>query len=75
MKDSNHFPHVFWFVVGISAAIMIYIGAATFIPIPDQAIRIVDSNIGYFQNILVAVVSFFVGSSIEKQKKEPNNNP
>lgn len=53
---------------------MAYIAAATFIELPEKSVRFVDSNIGYFQNILVAVVSYFVGASIDKSKNNTDNN-
>lgn len=73
MEEKDHnFKYVFWFIACLSASIMMYITAATFIDLPEKAVRIVDSNIGYFQNILVAVVSYFVGSSVQKSKNNKN---
>jgi hypothetical protein len=70
----SHFKYVFWFISVLSGIIMAYIAAATFIELPEKSVRFVDSNIGYFQNILVAVVSYFVGASIDKSKNNTDNN-
>ncbi len=71
-EKEPHFNHIFWFITSLSAGIMLYISAATFLNIPEKSIRFVDSNIGYFQNILVAVVSYFVGASVSKNKSSKN---
>ncbi len=73
-QKETHFKYVFWFISVLSGIIMAYIAAATFIELPEKSVRFVDSNIGYFQNILVAVVSYFVGASIDKSKTNNDNN-
>lgn len=71
-EKEPHFNHIFWFITSLSAAIMLYIFAATFLEIPEKSVRFVDSNMGYLQNILVAVVSYFVGASVQKSKSDKN---
>lgn len=73
----------FWVQAGISAfwsvATTIYIGAVTFLTIPPDNVRIVDTIIGFLLGTIVStIMTYWLGSSLgskmKDQAKEPTND-
>jgi len=59
-----HFRMIFWFLVVLSAIILIYDFGITFLSIPEKSIRFADAHSSSFTNILIAIVSFFTGAAV-----------
>lgn len=72
-KDA-HFKMIFWFCVGLSVAILSYDFGITFLSIPEKSIRFADTHSSSFNNILIAIVSFFTGAAVGNITKTKNNN-
>lgn len=71
-KDA-HFKLVYYFIVGLSALIMIYIFSATFMAIPKDNVRYVDGAFGFLLGILSSAVMYLVGGNPNPTKKnEPD---
>lgn len=70
-KANKHF----WVQAGLSAfwSLMasLYIGAVTFMPIPADNIRIVDTIIGFLLGTIVStVMTYWLGSSLGSKMKD-----
>ncbi len=62
-----------------SVAAMVYIGAISFMTIPADNVRFVDTILGFILGTVVAtILNFWLGSSLgskAKTKEEPNEEP
>lgn len=73
----NHFRLIFWFCAALTVIILAYDFGITFLEIPEKSVRFADSHSSSFNNILIAIVSFFTGAAvgtITKSKKNTNEN-
>lgn len=68
-ENSNHFKAVFGYVVGLSIAIILYVVAVTFMPIPEKNQRFVDIAFGFLLNIFGTAASYLLGGSPSSGKK------
>lgn len=63
MKDS-HNNKIFWFVVGCTSFVFVYIVGITFLPIPKDSVRFADTNQGFLLGtVLGACISYFLGGN------------
>jgi len=62
-QNTHHFKETFWYVVGISIAVIGYIIAVTFVSIPKENARFVDIAFGFLLNFLVSNSSYLTGGS------------
>jgi hypothetical protein len=62
---------VYYYALGITAASLVYIGAITFVQIPETNIRFADTILGFIiGTFLTTVIQFFYGSSRASQSKD-----
>lgn len=62
-KSTPHFKETFWYVVGISAVVLLYVISVTFLPIPKENTRFVDIAFGFLLNLLVSNASYLTGGN------------
>lgn len=71
--NNNHFTSVFGYVVGISTAILLYVVAVTFLPVPEKNARFVDIAFGFLLNIFGSASAYLIGGNPNPNKKnEPD---
>lgn len=66
MGDKNqptHFKETYWYVVGLSLLVLLYVIAVTFLPIPKENVRFVDISFGFLLNLLVSNSSYLTGGN------------
>lgn len=74
MEEKNiHFKSIFGYVVGISASILLYVVAVTFINIPKENARFVDIAFGFLLNIFGNSASYLIGGNPNPIKKSDSN--
>lgn len=64
-----HFEKIYYFIVGIVALIFAYIFTVTFVTIPKDNVRFVDSAFGFLLGVLSSAVAYLVGGNPSLQKK------
>lgn len=69
----SHFRMIFWFLCTLSAVIMIYDFGITFLNIPEKSVRFADTHSSSFNNILIAIISFFTGAAVGSITKKKDN--
>lgn len=67
-----HFKYIFWFCVGLSVLIIGYDYGITFFQVPEKSVRFADTHSSSFNNILIAIVSFFTGAAVTSISKSKN---
>lgn len=72
-EKSIHFKSIFGYVVGISATILLYVVAVTFLPIPEKNARFVDIAFGFLLNIFGSSSSYLIGGNPTQTKKADGN--
>lgn len=74
MEERNiHFKPIFSYVVGISATILLYVVAVTFLTIPEKNARFVDIAFGFLLNIFGNSSSYLIGGNPNQVKKADGN--
>lgn len=66
----------FWFFVGSTAFVFVYILAITFFPIREENARYIDLSAGFFmRNIVGTIIAYFTGktNSDDNQTVESEN--
>jgi hypothetical protein len=66
-KGTSHFKEIFWYVVGLSVGVMLYVVAVTFINIPKEASGYVNIAFGFLLNMFASNSAYLTGGN-------PNNN-
>ncbi len=62
---------VFWYVVGGSIFVSLYVVAITFIPIPKENIRFVDTSLGFLLGtVLGSCINYLLGGNHDKKSEE-----
>ncbi len=75
MDERNiHFRPIFGYVVGISTAIMLYVVAVTFLPIPEKNQRFVDIAFGFLLNVFGGASSYLIGGTPANIKKNDSKS-
>lgn len=70
-KDNIHPDKIFWFIVGITIFVFLYVVAITFIRIPKENVRFVDVAIGFLLGtVLSSGIGYLLVSSPGKKKEE-----
>lgn len=70
MYDKNtHFKAVFGYVVGISIAILLYVVAVTFLPVPEKNARFVDIAFGFLLNVFGSASAYLIGGNPNPAKR------
>jgi hypothetical protein len=62
-KIQEHFRSIFWYIVGMSGVIMLYVASVTFLPIPKENQRFVDIAFGFLLNVVAQGVGYLTGGS------------
>lgn len=70
-SNENHFDKIFWFIVGICAAVLLFIVAVVFLHIPKENQRNADTAIAYLFGLMSGCAAYLVGSSPTTKKPEP----
>lgn len=75
-KDSSqvHFTSTFRYIVGISAVVLMYVVAVTFLPIPKDNIRFVDISFGFLLNLVAQAINYLTGGTPGNTSKKENKN-
>lgn len=68
-KGTSHFKEIFWYVVGLSAAVMLYVVAVTFFEIPKEASGYVNIAFGFLLNMFASNSSYLTGGNPNSNKK------
>jgi len=66
-KMQEHFKPIYYFIAGISAAVMLYVIAVTWIPMPKENQRFVDIAFGFLLNLVGQAVNYLTGGSPVKK--------
>lgn len=64
-----HFTKIYYFIIGIVALIFAYIFTVTFVTIPKDNVRFVDSAFGFLLGVLSSAVAYLVGGTPMTGKK------
>ena len=70
-QTNDNFKHIFWFVVGMCSAILIFIVAVTFIPIPKENQRNADTALAFLFGLMGGCAAFLIGSGPSPKKSDP----
>lgn len=73
-EKDPHFKYIFWYISGLTFLIMLFLFAACFLQLHENTVRLVDSTVSNLHYILIALVGFFVGASVQKattKKSDP----
>lgn len=70
-NNDNHFPHIVKFLAWTSGTVLIYVFAITFIPIPPNNLRFVDTCIGFLLGtVLSGAMGYIAGGTPPKKSAE-----
>jgi len=72
-KGTPHFKEIFWYVVGLSAAVMLYVVAVTFFEIPKEASGYVNIAFGFLLNMFASNSSYLTGGNPNNNKKNDDS--
>jgi len=72
--SENHFDKIYWFIVGVCAAVLLFIVAVVFLHIPKENQRNADTAIAYLFGLMSGCAAYLVGSSPTAKKPEPKPN-
>jgi hypothetical protein len=74
-RGTTHFSAIYWYVVGISVLVLLYVASVTFLPIPKENTRFVDIAFGFLLNLLVSAGAYLTGGtpSLSAKKSEDTN--
>lgn len=67
----DHFDKVFWYVAGGSIFVSAYVVAVTFLYIPKENLRFVDTCLGFLLGTVMGNgINYLVGGNAPQHKKE-----
>ncbi|PUZ25011.1 hypothetical protein DCC81_11905 [Chitinophaga parva] len=68
----DHFKPTYWLIVGLAIAVIGYQFCISFLPIPKENIRLVDTGQGILLgSVLTAGISWLIGGSPSLKKTPP----
>jgi hypothetical protein len=68
--SENQFDKIYWFIVGVCAAVLLFIVAVVFLHIPKENQRNADTAIAYLFGLMSGCAAYLVGSSPTTKKPE-----
>jgi hypothetical protein len=75
-KPKGNNEYIMWFSGFWSLFFCIYITAITFLNIPKENVRYVDSLIGFLAGTIIAtIINFWMGASIKQEPEKPKSPP
>jgi len=67
--EDKHFKMIFWYIVGITTAVFVYVFAVTFIIVPETSQRYVDISLGFLLgSLLGAGAAYLLGGAPNLKK-------
>lgn len=70
--SKERFDKNFWYIVGTTGVVFVYIFCITFCNIPKKSIRYVDITLSFlFGSVLSAGLGYLLGGTAKKDEKQP----
>lgn len=64
------FDKIYWYVVGITGIVLIYVFAITFVHIPKENLRFVDTSLGFLLGVMASEARRMGGDEKKSQTND-----